>query len=245
MKEQYVVPIRVLLIGGYPIVLFGLKNLIESQGETMKVAGQFAHYSLPIPELEELAPDVIVIDPDQEPREGMEAIRMLVKACRAKIMVFSTFCDPLTCNEAVLGGAMGLVGKQELLEIIPKAIKKIHEGQFWLNRTNIGKLIHQLRDGQSSGASSGEGSKIRALTTRERAVVAAVVSNAEAPFKVIADMLHISERTLRNHLSSIYEKLSLSNRLGLLAFARKHDLDEGRTSFQKNMEKLFAREGKD
>ena len=131
MDEQHSAPIRVLLIGGYPIVLFGLKNLIESQGERMKMAGQFTHYSLPIPELEELAPDVIVIDPDQEPREGMEAIQMLVKAYRARIMVFSTFCDPLTCNEAILKGAMGLVGKQEPLEIIPKAIEKIHEGQFW------------------------------------------------------------------------------------------------------------------
>ncbi|MBN9132467.1 MAG: response regulator transcription factor [Nitrosospira multiformis] len=242
MDEQLSAPIRILLIGGYPIVLFGLKNLIESQTGRMKMAGQFTHYSLPIPEIEELAPDVIVIDPDQEPREGMEAIRLLGKACRAKVMVFSTFCDPLTCNEAVLGGAMGLVGKQEPLEIIPKAIEKIHEGQFWLNRTNIGKLIHQLRDGQTPNQ---EEPKIKALTTRERAIVAAVVSNAEVPFKVIADMLHISERTLRNHLSSIYEKLSLSNRLGLLAFGRKHDLEEDRTLFRKNMGKLLARESKD
>lgn len=194
--------------------------------------------------LEELTPDVIVIDPDQEPREGMEAMRMLVKACGARIMVFSTFCDPLTCNEAILKGAMGLVGKQEPLEIIPKAIEKIHEGQFWLNRTNTGKLIHQLRDAQSPEAPGWEEPKIRALTTRERTVVATVVSNTEAPFKVIADMMHISERTLRNHLSSIYEKLSLSNRLGLLAYARKHGLEEDQAPPEK-IWRSFAREGKD
>lgn len=230
MDEHHSAPIGVVLIGGYPIVLFGLKKLIEGQGEEMRMVGQFTHYSQLILELGKLTPDVIVIDPDQEPEEGMEAIRMLVKACGAKIMVLSTFCDPATCNEAVLGGAMGLVGKQEPLEIIPKAIEKIHEGQFWLNRANTGKLIHHLRDSQPTEAHNQEEPKIRALTTRERVVVATVVSNTEAPFKVIADMLHISERTLRNHLSSIYEKLSLNNRLGLLAYARTHGLDKDKTS---------------
>ncbi|SEF95169.1 regulatory protein, luxR family [Nitrosospira multiformis ATCC 25196] len=57
-------------------------------------------------------------------------------------------------------------------------------------------------------------------------------------------MMHISERTLRNHLSSIYEKLSLSNRLGLLAYARKHGLEEDQAPPEK-IWRSFAREGKD
>lgn len=231
MYELNSAPIRVLSVGGNPIVQFGLSKLIESQGERMKMAGQFVHYFQVIPELEKLAPDVIVIDPDQKPREGMEAIRELVKASRAKIMVLSTFCDPATCNEAVLGGATGLVGKQEPLEVIPKAIEKIHEGQFWLNRANTGKLIHHLMDSHPAEAHDREKSKIKALTTRERMVVATVASNTEVPFKIIAGMMHISERTLRNHLSSIYGKLGIANRLGLLAYARAHGLDKDKISF--------------
>jgi DNA-binding CsgD family transcriptional regulator len=73
-----------------------------------------------------------------------------------------------------------------------------------------------------------EKSKIATLTMRERQTIAAVASDAAAPGKVIAGRLCISEHTLRNHLTSIYNKLGLSNRLDLYAYATRHSLHEPR-----------------
>ena len=66
--------------------------------------------------------------------------------------------------------------------------------------------------------------KIATLTARERQTIAAVAGDAAAPGKVLAGRLCISEHTLRNHLSAIYGKLGLSNRLDLYAYATKHQL---------------------
>lgn len=70
-----------------------------------------------------------------------------------------------------------------------------------------------------------ETARIRTLTARERETIQAVTREASAPGKVIARHMCISDHTLRNHLSSIYSKLGLNNRLDLYAFATRHRLD--------------------
>jgi DNA-binding CsgD family transcriptional regulator len=71
--------------------------------------------------------------------------------------------------------------------------------------------------------------KIATLTVREREIIAISATHAGATGKTIAEKLHISEHTLRNHLTSIYEKLGLANRLELFAYAHQHKLAKQRT----------------
>ena len=66
---------------------------------------------------------------------------------------------------------------------------------------------------------------MKTLTSREKKIVETLMSNAGASAKVIADTLHISESTLRNHLGSIYHKLGVPNRLGLLDYMRRYVLN--------------------
>ena len=66
--------------------------------------------------------------------------------------------------------------------------------------------------------------RIDQLTPRERQLVVTLASDAAAPGKVVAQRLHISEHTLRNHLTSVYGKLGVSNRVELYAFAQRHGL---------------------
>ena len=69
-----------------------------------------------------------------------------------------------------------------------------------------------------------EQKKIASLTPRERQIVAEIGSDASAGSRAIAERLHISEHTLRNHIASIYEKLQVSSRLELFAYAAKHNI---------------------
>jgi len=216
MAEQLAAPIRVLLIASYGIVLFGLTKLIEGQSPKRKVVGTFTDCANIFPQLEKLSPDEIMIDLDHEPIEGIKAIHQLFRSCRAKIIVFSGLEDHTVCNRAMLAGAKGLVGKKEALETIPKALEKVNEGQLWLDRTDMGKLIHDLADKRTVEHVDPDKVKIRALTARERTVVGAVTSHAEAPCKVVAEMLHISERTLRKSPKFDLRKIWSSEPAGAL-----------------------------
>ena len=91
---------------------------------------------------------------------------------------------------------------------------------------NFQRFVEMAR--QANGeARDPERMKIATLTARERQTIMAVAGDAAAPGKVIAGRLCISEHTLRNHLSSIYGKLGVANRLDLYAYATKHRLHKG------------------
>ena len=97
-------------------------------------------------------------------------------------------------------------------------------GQLWLDRATTSKLLVEVSRKSAAKAPSPEQQKISTLTVREREIIALTASNAGATAKAIAEKLHISEHTLRNHLTSIYEKLGVANRLELFAFAHQHKL---------------------
>jgi len=226
MANQLITPIRILLIASHSIVLFGLEKLINSQGSKMEVVGKFTDCSEVFSQLEKLAPDVILLDLDHDIVKGMGAIPQLIAISKAKFLIFSGLCDHSTYDRVMLAGARGIVEKKEALETILKAIEKIHEGQLWLDHAGIGRFIRELTSQKSAKNDDPEQSRIETLTIRERTVVATLASHAGTPCKAIAVMLNISESTLRNHLSSIYEKLEVTNRLGLWAYAHKHGLDK-------------------
>jgi two-component system, NarL family, nitrate/nitrite response regulator NarL len=134
--------------------------------------------------------------------------------------------DQSTHDKAVLAGARGIVQKEEPAETIPKAIEKIHEGQLWLNRVTTGRIFVELSRKSAAEEVDPEHRKISTLTSRERAIIVVMATNVGANAPAIAEMLHISESTLRNHLTSIHGKLAVANRLELFVYANKHGLNK-------------------
>jgi DNA-binding NarL/FixJ family response regulator len=127
-------------------------------------------------------------------------------------------------DSAVLSGARGVVDKREAAPTLLKAIEKVHEGQIWIDRNATSRIFLELARKKAANAKDPEQQKITCLTPRERQTIAAMVGDASAPGKRVAELLHISERTLRNHLTSIYSKLGLTNRVDLYAYAHRHGL---------------------
>ena len=108
-------------------------------------------------------------------------------------------------------------------------VAKVHEGEVWLDRAATGKLLVEIsRRSASRAAVDPAQERIAALTVREREIIALTAANVGETGKAIAERLHISEHTLRNHLTSIYEKLGVANRLELFAFAHDHKLAKAR-----------------
>ena len=119
-------------------------------------------------------------------------------------------------------GARGIVAKSEPVEALLKAIEKVHEGEYWIDRAATSRIFLHLAQKSKARSETPEQIRVASLTPRERQTVAEISKDAAASSKLIAQRLNISENTLRNHLSSIYTKLGISSRLELFAFAKLH-----------------------
>jgi len=229
MADSNSAPIRVFLIDDHRSILWGLERLIESGKPGMEVVGSATNCAEALKLIDETLPNVILLDIDLGGEDGVREIPKLIARSRAKILVLTGLRDESIHDEAVLAGASGVVEKEASAETILTAIEKVHEGQLWLNRIATGRIFVEFSRENAAQASSPERGKIAALTDREREIVSVAASHAGANAKAIAEMLHISEHTLRNHLTSIYDKLDVANRLELFAYAHEHNLAE-RTS---------------
>ena len=105
----------------------------------------------------------------------------------------------------------------------------MHAGEVWLDRIATGKIMAELSRRQIGQFEEKKPSWLSTLTEREKRIVASILENSANPAKTIAKKLHISESTLRNHLTSIYGKLGISNRFELISCAHKNDLEQSPT----------------
>jgi two-component system nitrate/nitrite response regulator NarL len=216
-------PIRVQIVA-LPLVAWGLARLVESAQPKLALAGTAASVAQCLLVLSQQAPDVIVLDLDGE--ENAHALANLHRQTKAKILVITGSRDVLLHDHAVLTGARGVVDKREpaSASILLKAIEQVEAGEIWIDRNATSRIFLELARQKTSRVNDPELQKINLLTRREQQTIASLGSDPSAPGKLVAERLHISEHTLRNHLTSIYSKLGLANRVDLYAYAHKHGL---------------------
>jgi DNA-binding NarL/FixJ family response regulator len=190
----------------------------------MEVVGTATNCADALNMIEEAAPNLILLDIGLGEKNGVDDIPNLLSRSRAKILVLTGIRDESIHDRAVLAGASGVVEKEAPAETILAAIQKVHEGQLWLDRIATGRIFLEMSRDNAAQSADPERVKISSLTEREREIVAVAATHAGANAKAIAEMLFISEHTLRNHLTSIYDKLQVANRLELFAYAHKHGL---------------------
>lgn len=118
-------------------------------------------------------------------------------------------------------GACGVLCKDASAETLIKAVEKVNAGEVWLDRSAMARMLHGWHDRKA-----GDQARQATLTQRERKIVQIILAGHGAGNKVLAARLFISEHTLRNHLSSIYHKLGVNNRMALYLYAVKHRLGD-------------------
>lgn len=226
MLAPAIQPIGVLLVDDHRSVLWGLEKLIASAGPEMEVVGTASRCDEALEAVETHRPDVVLLDVDLGEENGLELLPELRKHSSVKVLILTGIRDPEVRERAVVGGARGLVYKTEPAEVILKAISHVHRGELWLDRATTAKVFISLFGTAKEACGDSPVFTEDALTAAERRIVAAVVAHKGAPCKVIADELHISGHTLRNHLASIYSKLGLHSRLDLVLYAMEHRGDQ-------------------
>jgi two-component system invasion response regulator UvrY len=193
--------ITILLVDDHAIVRMGFKMLIEAE-EGIKVIGEAESGEIAIKLLQELKPDIIVMDITMPGIGGLEAIdRIMAKDKNTKILVLSAHEDSVHPKRALNAGAMGYLTKRSAAEELIKAIKSIHQGKRYLE-PNIAQqmAITQL---------SGESNPVEILSDREFDVFIALAKGKST--NEIADTLCLSPRTVGTHLYNIKQKLNANN----------------------------------
>jgi DNA-binding NarL/FixJ family response regulator len=132
--------------------------------------------------------------------------------------------------DAVRQGCCGIVTKQTSTELLIKSIRKVHAGEFWLDRVTTADVIRRLS--KKNGANTNTGARLGlreqsgALSQREREIVNLVAQGFKN--REMAERMFISEQTVKNHLHNIFDKLGVSDRLELALYAIHHHLhDQG------------------
>lgn len=219
-------PIRVMLVDDHRTVLWGLTKLIDGEKPRMEVVGTAGSCTEAIELADKTAPDVIVLDLDLGKQNGIDAIPAFISRTGTKVLVLTGVRDAALHDQAVLAGARGIVHKEDPAETILKAIDKMYRGEIWLDRVTIGRIFDEASRPGNAARRDTEKTTGSLLTARERELIHQLITDPSANHRKIAEALHISEHTVRNHLTSIYGKLGVTNRLELFVYMHRHGLKE-------------------
>jgi DNA-binding NarL/FixJ family response regulator len=217
-------PIRVLLVDDHQTMLWGLQQLIDAERPRMAVAGTARTCPEALDSAARLAPDVILLDLDLGGVCMTGFLPELLANGLSRVLVLTAGHNTDTLDLAVRRGARGILHKEVPAGQVVKAIEKIHRGELWFDAETMDRVFGQLLGHRGAPKSAPAPEKHASLTPREREIVSAAVEHSGAANHAVAERLFISEHTLRNHLSSIYRKLDVTNRLEMYVYAIRHGL---------------------
>lgn len=215
-------PIRVLLVEDHQTMLWGLQKLIDAERPAMEVVGTARTCPEALERAAQLAPDVILLDLDLGGVSMTDFLPELLANGLSRALVLTAARHTDTLDLAVRRGARGILHKEVTAGQVIKAIEKIHRGELWFDAETMNRVFGQLL--RTRSAPQPAPAPHASLTARERAIVSAAVQHSGAANHEVAERLFISEHTLRNHLTSIYRKLNVNNRLEMYVYAIRHGL---------------------
>ena len=208
--------IRILIIDDQLVVREGLRLLIENR-PGLKIAAMVGSRAEAMEIVARETFDLIILNLELGGTSALPLIPQLREAAdKARILALTSMRSSQTHQAAVQLGAMGVVLKDDAADLLIKAIEKVHYGEVWLDRLSLGNLLWQLTS-RVPGSVDPQEKKILSLTEREREVITLIAEGLKN--KQIADRLFISQTTVTHHLSSIYAKLGVSDRLELVVYA--------------------------
>lgn len=211
---------RVLLVDDHAIVRLGLMTLIDDQ-PNMEVVGEAGSAAEAIQAVERLRPDVVLMDIRMPGEGGLEATRQIAAGWpNTKVVILTSYADDELVVRAIRAGAVGYVLKQVGNEELLRAIAAAMRGEALLNPALTARLLERVREAERRA----DEDAFRDLSERELEVLAQVArgkTNAE-----IGRALNLSEKTVRNYLSNVLDKLHLNNRIELATYAVEHRLTE-------------------
>lgn len=212
-------PVRVLIVDDQELVRAGLRGILRNR-LGFEVVGELGDGSRVCDTVQELRPDVVVMDIRMPVVDGVAATRELRRDPSAPpVLVLTTFEDDDVLAGALRAGAAGFVLKGVPTADLQRAVRTVAAGDSWLDPGVTARVLTTYRDGQGAAR---PGPEIEPLTPREREVLALIgegCTNQE-----IAERLVLGEGTVKTHVGHIFAKLQLRDRAAAVVVAFDHGL---------------------
>ncbi len=209
--------IRIAIADDHTIFRDGLRRLLELEPD-MQVVCECSDGSEAVLALAQHRPDLMLLDLAMPRASGLDFLRQVGKDHSAtRVLLLTASIEKAQVVEALRLGARGVVMKDSATQLLIKAIRSVMKGEYWVGRDSVADMLQYLRQNETGPAAP----KFK-LTPRELDMVAAVVAGYTN--KDIAAKFQISEDTVKHHLTNVFDKLGVSNRLELALFAINHRL---------------------
>ena len=206
--------VRVLLVDDHDLFRTGLRNLLQEQG--VHVVGEAAAGHEALQTVRELAPDVVVMDLNMPGMTGVEATRQIASvAPLTRVLVLTISDQDGDVMDAILAGACGYLLKDSSVQELMRGITSAAVGESLISPHIASKVLQHLR---ASTAQPDIAETIRAELSDREIEVLKLIANGKDNAHIAAE-LHISPKTVKNHISNILMKLQIDNRIQAAVYA--------------------------
>lgn len=221
-------PIRLLIADGHPIVLEGLRSVLRNS-PSIQIIGEAADGMEALEQSLQLAPDIVLMELKLPKLDGLTVLRNLqTRGSHSKVIIFTGSENREELVEAMKLGCSGVLLKNAPNLLIEKSLRKVHDGEIWLDSNTTAAVIRQFATPShdqpfANGNSSEKVTRERAqLSQREREIIVLIAQGYKN--KEIAEKMFITEQTVKNHLHNIFDKVGVSDRLELALYAIHNSL---------------------
>ena len=205
---------RILICDDHEVVREGLRGLLGRQA-AMTVVAEAGTVADAVEAAARHKPDVVIMDIRLPDGSGVEACRAIREARpETKVIMLTSYADDEAVFASIIAGASGYLLKQTRGQALVDAIVAVAAGRSLLDPDVTGKVLERVR------ASRGEDPAIASLTEQERKVLAGLAEGKTN--REIGETLFLSEKTVKNYVSRILDKLGLSRRAEAAAYMAKH-----------------------
>lgn len=209
---------KVLLVDDQKLIRDGIKSLL-ALSDQVQVVGECADGTGVMPAIEDLQPDVILLDMSMPKQDGLTTLKQLRQAeISVPCLVLTTFDDHQLILDSITSGAKGFLLKDVSLETLIEAISKVAAGESFF----LPAITENLLKNQPSTNEKYQEHTLEELTTREVEILRLVAGGYSN--KEIAGALHKSEGTIKNHVSNILSKLGVRDRTRAVLLALERDI---------------------
>jgi len=213
--------VRIVIADDHPIFREGLIKLLETK-PGLQVVGTASDGDEALPLVTRLEPDLLLLDLAMPRMAGLVALRELKNLnTSTRIVLLTAAIDRADIVTALQLGARGIVLKESASDVLLKSIDAVVGGKYWVGRKPVADLNTTLSE--IAAAFPAPTRKQFGLTPRELEIVGVILAGCSN--NDIAGKFKISEKTVKHHLTNIFDKLGVSNRLELALFALYHKLE--------------------
>jgi DNA-binding NarL/FixJ family response regulator len=215
--------IKVALVDDHTLFREGIKRILSLESD-IEIVGEAIDGEEVVRLLNHCHPEVLLLDIKMDKINGLQILPQIVEQYpHLKVIVLTAQIGQSESVRAIKDGARGIILKHAASEFLIKGIRKVAEGELWADTSTMTRVVESLSQKYRGDKESQRDRK--ELSEREKEVVSLVASGHRN--KEIASKLFISEQTVKTHLSNIFQKLEISDRLELALYAMRNGLADG------------------